>query len=150
MEQYYVMADLRRSPETAENLPPVPGAEVYAGKIKAVTEAQDRDEALAVGKTPITGCLKQGITAYQWTYMPVLDAQKMGDTAIYAQYPTATWLTYYRIKAGLTQKRLAELAGLNIRQVQKIENGETLAGNTTAKNLLALADALGIDPHKLL
>lgn len=82
--------------------------------------------------------------------MPVLDAQKMGDTAIYAQYPTATWLTYYRIKAGLTQKRLAELAGLNIRQVQKIENGETLAGNTTARDLLALADALGIDPHKLL
>ena len=132
MEQYYVMADLRRSPETVENLPPVPGAEVYAGKIKAVIEAKDRDEALAVGKTLITGC------------------QKMGDTAIYAQYPTATWLTYYRIKAGLTQKRLAELAGLNIRQVQKIENGETLAGNTTAKNLLALADALGIDPHKLL
>ena len=43
MEQYYVMADLRRSPETAENLPPVPGAEVYAGKIKAVIEAKDRD-----------------------------------------------------------------------------------------------------------
>ena len=150
MEQYYVMADLRRSPETVENLPPVPGAEVYAGKIKAVIEAKDRDEALAVGKTLITGCLKKGIMAYQWTYMPVLDAQKMGDTAIYAQYPTATWLTYYRIKAGLTQKRLADLAGLNIRQVQKIENGETLAGNTTAKNLLALADALGIDPHKLL
>lgn len=84
MEQYYVMADLRRSPETAENLPPVPGAEVYAGKIKAVIEAKDRDEALAVGKTLITGCLKKGITAYQWTYMPVLDAQKMGDTAIYA------------------------------------------------------------------
>ena len=150
MSKYYVMADLRRASEPEEGLPLVSGAEVYAGKIKAVIEAKDRDEALAVGRTLITGCLKKGITAYQWTYMPVLDAQKMGDTAIYEKYPTATWLTYYRIQAGLTQKRLADLAGINIRQVQKIENGETLAANTTAKNLLSLADALGIEPHKLL
>lgn len=150
MSKYYVMADLRRCPDPQEDIPPVPGAEFYAGKIKAVIEAKNRDEALDVGKTLITGCLKKGITAYQWTYMPVVEAQKMGDTAIYEQYPTATCLTYYRIQAGLTQQRLADLAGLNIRQVQKIESGETLAANTTAKNLLALADALGIDPHKLL
>lgn len=150
MSKYYVMADLRREPAEGENLPPVAGAQVYVGRIKAVVETKDRDEALETGKRLITGCLKKGVVACQWTYMPVDAAEEMGDTAIYERYPTATWLTYYRVQAGLTQQRLADLAGINIRQVQKIENGETLAANTTAKNLLALADALGIDPHKLL
>lgn len=150
MSKYYVMADLRRGPEPDEDLPPVAGAQVYAGRIKAVVEAGDRDEALEAGKRLIFGCLKKGVAAYQWTYMPVEDAERLGDTAIYEQYPTATPLTYYRIQAGLTQRQLADLAGINIRQVQKIENGETLAANTTAKNLLALADALGVDPHALL
>lgn len=82
--------------------------------------------------------------------MPVLDAQKMGDTAIYAQYPTATWLTYYRIKAGLTQKRLAELAGLNIRQVQKLRMVKPWLAIPRPRIYWPWADALGIDPHKLL
>lgn len=55
-----------------------------------------------------------------------------------------------RIDAGLTQKQLAETAGVNIRLVQKIEGGEAEAANLTAKNLLALADALGVDPRSLI
>ena len=38
MSKYYVMADLRREPAEGENLPPVAGAQVYAGRIKAVVE----------------------------------------------------------------------------------------------------------------
>lgn len=55
-----------------------------------------------------------------------------------------------RIAAGLTQKQLADLSGVNVRQIQRVEIGEAEAGNLTAKNLLAIADALGVDPHALL
>lgn len=55
-----------------------------------------------------------------------------------------------RLAAGLTQKRLADLAGINIRQIQKLEAGEILIENLSAKNFMALADALGLDPHELL
>lgn len=59
-------------------------------------------------------------------------------------------LKEFRNAAGMTQKQLAEAAGVNIRLVQKVEGGEYLAGNLTARNLLALADALGVDPRKLI
>ena len=50
---------------------------------------------------------------------------------------------------GFTQQQLADAAGVNIRLVQKVEGGEAEAGNLTAKNLLALADALDVDPRSL-
>ena len=59
-------------------------------------------------------------------------------------------LTYHRKRAGLTQQELAKAAGVNIRQIQRVELREAAAGNLTAKNLLALADALGVDPHDLI
>lgn len=55
-----------------------------------------------------------------------------------------------RLKAGLTQKQLADASGVNVRQIQRVENGESEAGNLTARNLLAIADALGVDPHELI
>lgn len=55
-----------------------------------------------------------------------------------------------RTAAGLTQQQLADAAGVNIRLVQKVEGGDAKAENLTAKNLLALADALGVDPRDLL
>lgn len=55
-----------------------------------------------------------------------------------------------RLAAGLTQKQLAEASGVNSRQIQRVEEGQSEAGNLTAKNLLSLADALGIDPRKLI
>ena len=102
------------------------------------------------GQELIMGCLKKHIVPYQWVWMPVKDAEKMGDTAIYERYPTATRLTYERVKAGLTQKQLAERSGVNIRQIQRVELGESEAGNLTAKNLLAIADALGVELRRLL
>lgn len=59
-------------------------------------------------------------------------------------------LALARRSAGMTQAQLAAAAGVNIRLVQKVELGEALASNLTAANLLALADALGVDPHDLL
>ena len=61
-----------------------------------------------------------------------------------------TKLEWARQGIGLTQQQLANAAGVNIRLVQKVEGGEAQAGNLTAKNLIALADALSMDPRDLI
>ena len=61
-----------------------------------------------------------------------------------------TKLEWSRRMAELTQSELAKKSGVNIRQIQRVELGEAEAGNLTAKNLLAIADALGVDARKLL
>lgn len=48
----------------------------------------------------------------------------------------------YRKKQGLTQADLANHAELNIRQIQKIENGEAKTENITLKTMQAIAQAL--------
>lgn len=50
----------------------------------------------------------------------------------------------YRKKQGLTQTDLANLAGLNIRQIQKIENGESKTENITLKTMQAIAQVLNV------
>jgi len=55
-----------------------------------------------------------------------------------------------RKAARMTQQQLADESGVNIRQIQRLESGESLAGNLTAKNLISIADALGVDPHSLI
>lgn len=61
-----------------------------------------------------------------------------------------TKLEWSRRMAELTQAQLAEASGVNIRQIQRVELGEAEAGNLTARNLLAIADALGVDMRALL
>lgn len=48
----------------------------------------------------------------------------------------------YRKKQGLTQTDLANRSKLNIRQIQKLENGEVKTENTTLKTMQAIAQAL--------
>lgn len=48
----------------------------------------------------------------------------------------------YRKKQGLTQAELANRAELNIRQIQKIENGEVKTENITLKTMQAIVQAL--------
>lgn len=55
-----------------------------------------------------------------------------------------------RLAAGLTQQQLSKLSGVNPRQIQKVEAGEIKAGNMTASNLLAIANALDVDPRSLI
>lgn len=61
-----------------------------------------------------------------------------------------TKLEWYRRMAGMTQSQLAEVSGVNIRQIQRVEISEAEPGNLTAQNLLAIADALGVDIRELL
>lgn len=50
-----------------------------------------------------------------------------------------------RTAAGMTQRELAEKAGVNIRQIQKYEVDQPEIGNVSLRIAIALADALGID-----
>lgn len=61
-----------------------------------------------------------------------------------------TNLEWQRRMARLSIKELAEASGVNIRQIQRIENGEGDMFNVTLGNAVKLADALGVDVKELL
>lgn len=61
-----------------------------------------------------------------------------------------TKLEWARRGAGMSVRQLAEASNVNVRQIQRVELGEAEAGNLTARNLLALADVLGVPPRELL
>lgn len=147
MQKYYVSADVVRD-MTAEEREAVGGLNglMLAGRMKAMVEADSVPEAIRRGKICISGCLRDGLevrnagcsTVGRW------------DNSIYANMDTATWLCYYRKAAGMTQQQLADASGVNIRQIQRVENGEGDIANVTAQNLIAIADALKVEPRVLL
>lgn len=59
-------------------------------------------------------------------------------------------LEWARLGAGMSLQQLSQASGVNVRQIQRVELGEAEAGNLTARNLLALADALGVDARELI
>lgn len=59
-------------------------------------------------------------------------------------------LVRLRLDAGLTQQRLADLAGVNIRQIQKFESGERSLNTARVDTLMAITRALGVKIEKLL
>lgn len=151
MTTYYVTADLDRAPTAQEAKEiGVPRAKIYLGRVKAIICADSIKDACARGRKCIEGCIQEGRTISNIGCMPVVDAKKLGDDEIYKGYPTTTWLLYYRLKSGMTQAELSKRSGVYIRQIQKVESGEIETGNMAAKNLLALADALGVDARYLL
>lgn len=54
-----------------------------------------------------------------------------------------------RTAKGMTQQDLAKKTGISTRQISRLETGESKIQNITAANLIALADALGVDVHEL-
>lgn len=61
-----------------------------------------------------------------------------------------TKLEWSRRMADMTQTELAQKSGVNIRQIQRVELGESDAGNLTARNLIAIADVLSVNPKDLI
>lgn len=55
-----------------------------------------------------------------------------------------------RTAKGMTQTKLAELSGINARQIRKIETGEIKTKNITIGTIIALARALGVDIEDLI
>lgn len=151
MMTYYVTADLNRAPTEQETKEiGVPRAKIYLGRVKAIICADNIKDACARGRECIEGCIQEGRTISNVGYMPVVDAKKLGDDDIYKGYPTTTWLLYYRLKSGMTQAELSKKSGVYIRQIQKVESGEIETGNMSAKNLIAIADVLGVNPKDLI
>lgn len=151
MTTYYVTADLDRAPTAQEAKEiGVPRAKIYLGRVKAIICADSIKDACARGRKCIEGCIQEGRTISNVGCMPVADAKKLGDDEIYKGYPTTTWLLYYRLKSGMTQAELSKKSGVYIRQIQKVESGEIETGNMSAKNLIAIADVLGVNPKDLI
>lgn len=59
-------------------------------------------------------------------------------------------LEWARVGAGMSLKELSEKSGVSYVTIAKVEGGTARAGNLTARNLLALADAIGVDPRELI
>lgn len=55
-----------------------------------------------------------------------------------------------RTAKGMTQSKLAELSGINARQIRKIETGEIKTKNITIGTITALARALGVEIEDLI
>lgn len=55
-----------------------------------------------------------------------------------------------RTSKGMTQAKLAELSGINARQIRKIETGEIKTKNITIGTITALAHALCVDIEDLI
>lgn len=50
----------------------------------------------------------------------------------------------------MTLRQLSDLSGVSVTQIQAVETGQSSPGNMAAKNLLAIAAALKVDPYELL
>ena len=59
-------------------------------------------------------------------------------------------LEWARVGAGMSIKELAEKSGVPYVTIAKVEGGIAQAGNLTARNVLAMADALGVDIRDLI
>ena len=51
--------------------------------------------------------------------------------------------------AKMSQSELSRRSGVALRLIQKMVSGKSKMGNVSAKNLLAISDALNIDPRLL-
>ena len=72
------------------------------------------------------------------------------DVSVLPYCDKAISLKSARKAAGLTQQELSERSGVNVRQIQRIENGESQIGNISLANAVKLADALGIHVRDLI
>ena len=59
-------------------------------------------------------------------------------------------LKYYRQRAGLTQKQLADSAGISLRTLQDYEQGRKPLDKAAASTVLILATALGCKMEDLI
>ena len=55
-----------------------------------------------------------------------------------------------RTRLGLTQRQVAEMAGVPIRQYQRLESGETEISKTTARVALSVCAVLLLDPYEMI
>lgn len=59
-------------------------------------------------------------------------------------------LTEAREKKGLSQRQLAKMVDMHFMQINKIETEKIKIENISAKNFIALSEALEVNPKELL
>lgn len=64
--------------------------------------------------------------------------------------PTSKNIAELRISRGWTQSQLADMSGMTVSQLQRLEYGERKTENMTLKTAVSLANALGVDVEELL
>ena len=62
--------------------------------------------------------------------------------------PEHSYLRRQREALGMSQKAVADAAGINIRQYQRFESGERRIASTSLRIGLAVCDVLKLDPHR--
>lgn len=128
MKEYYVTADLRVGP-------------AVASKMKAIVIAATPEEALSRGAEIIRTCAPKGSTpeAFAAVEFAALPSMSSADREALESISTVTALKAQRIKAGLSQAKLADAAGCIRQHVSRWEIG---IYSISAVNLKSLAHAL--------
>lgn len=87
---------------------------------------------------------------YKILYPGLVNVQLKDVTRDSKPDPARRTIRNARKAAGMTLMELSEKTGISYQQLQRVETGKIVSGNMTAKNLLAIADALGVDIHDLI
>ena len=89
MKKWYVCADLERPASEKEIIEiGVPGAYMYAGRVKTIVEADSPKEAIEAGKPVIEASLKPGMKATSFGCMTLEGVIELGDEEVYAKMRT--------------------------------------------------------------
>ena len=89
MKKWYVCADLERLASENEIMEiGVPGAYMYAGRVKTIVEADSPKEAIEAGKPVIEASLKPGMKATSFGCMTLEGVIELGDEEVYAKMRT--------------------------------------------------------------
>ena len=89
MKKWYVCADLERAASEKEIIEiGVPGAYMYAGRVKTIVEADSPKEAIEAGKPVIEASLKPGMKATSFGCMTLEGVIELGDEEVYAKMRT--------------------------------------------------------------
>lgn len=64
--------------------------------------------------------------------------------------PKSKSIKELRVIKGLSQKQLAEVSGMSVSQLQRLEYGERKVENLTVKTAIKLANSLGVDIEELI
>ncbi|MGN1370579.1 MAG: hypothetical protein ACI4WX_17025 [Aristaeellaceae bacterium] len=89
MKKWYVCADLGRPASEKEIIEiGVPGAYMYAGRVKTIVEADSPKEAIEAGKPVIEASLKPGMKATSFGCMTFEGVIELGDEEVYAKMRT--------------------------------------------------------------
>ena len=124
MKEYYVTADLRV------------GSSITGG-IKTSVIAETTEEAISLGAEIIRTCAPKGSTpeAFAAVDFAALPSMPSADREALESLPMVTALKAQRIKAGLSQAKLAAAAGRRQQHIARWESGERSMSTVTAKSL---------------